>query len=40
MLAKDKKEVKKNYKKVEKKSLIKEKKKGVYQEVVKANFWF
>ena len=40
ILLQEKKEVKRDYRRVEKKSRITEKKKGVYQEVKKVNFWF
>ena len=40
ILQKEKKEVKRDYKKVQKKLRIKEKKRGVSREVKKVNFWF
>lgn len=36
----EQKEVKRDYRRIEKKSRIKEKKKAVYQEVKRVNFWF
>ena len=40
ILQQEKKEVKKDYKKLEKKSRIKQKQRGVSREVKKTNFWF